>query len=141
MQFTAAGDQKCPAEAVATRLQDAEAKVLITADGTTRRGKLVPMKEAADGAAAMSPTVERVVVWSRLGRSDVPWRDESGRAMPCRWRLSDGGVRASALRVRRPILPGRRADRASRRSLRSFQPHQSAVFDRSVSDRREVIYH
>jgi acetyl-CoA synthetase len=63
------------AEAVATRLQDAEAKVLITADGTTRRGKLVPMKEAADGAAAMSPTIERVVVWSRLGRSDVPWRD------------------------------------------------------------------
>src|SRR5206468_12363390 len=55
------------ADAVATRLQDAEAKVLITADGTTRRGKLVPMKEAADGAAAMSPTVERVVVWSRLG--------------------------------------------------------------------------
>jgi acetyl-CoA synthetase len=64
------------AEAVATRLQDSEAKVLITADGTTRRGKLVPMKEAADGAAAMSPTVERVVVWSRLGRTDLPWRHD-----------------------------------------------------------------
>ena len=64
------------AEAVATRLQDAGAKVLITADGTTRRGKLVSMKEAADGAAAMSPTVERVVVWSRLGRTDLPWRDD-----------------------------------------------------------------
>jgi acetyl-CoA synthetase len=64
------------AEAVATRLQDAEAKVLLTADGTTRRGKLVPMKEAADGAAAMSPTIERVVVWSRLERTDLPWRND-----------------------------------------------------------------
>jgi acetyl-CoA synthetase len=63
------------AEAVATRLQDAEAKVLITADGTLRRGKMVPMKETAEAAAAMSPTVERVVVWSRLGRGDLPWDD------------------------------------------------------------------
>jgi acetyl-CoA synthetase len=67
------------AEAVATRLQDAEAKVLITADGTLRRGKVVPMKETADEAAAMSPTVEHVVVWPRLGRDhptgprDVLW--------------------------------------------------------------------
>src|SRR6266700_1356255 len=39
------------ADAVATRLQDAEAKVLLTADGTTRRGKVVPMKETAGEAA------------------------------------------------------------------------------------------
>ena len=63
------------AEAVATRLQDAGAKVLITADGTLRRGKVVPMKETAESAAAMSPTVEHVVVWSRLGRDDLPWDD------------------------------------------------------------------
>src|SRR5438034_942046 len=36
------------AQAVATRLQDAAATVLITADGFTRRGKVVPMKETAD---------------------------------------------------------------------------------------------
>jgi acetyl-CoA synthetase len=63
------------ADAVATRLQDAEAKILITADGTLRRGKVVPMKETADEAAAMSSTVEHVVVWSRLGRDDLPWND------------------------------------------------------------------
>ena len=63
------------AEAVATRLQGAEARVLITADGTARRGKLVPMKEAADEAAGLSPTVEHVVVWARLGRDDTPWND------------------------------------------------------------------
>ena len=61
------------ADAVATRLQDASTKVLITSDGTTRRGKLVPMKETADEAAAACPSVEHVVVWARLGRSDLPW--------------------------------------------------------------------
>jgi acetyl-CoA synthetase len=63
------------ADAVATRLQDASAKVLITADGTTRRGKLVPMKETADEAVAACPSVEHVVVWPRLGRSDLRWLD------------------------------------------------------------------
>lgn len=61
------------ADAVATRLQDAEARVLLTADGFLRRGAVVPMKETADRAASASPTVERVVVWSRLGRDDLPW--------------------------------------------------------------------
>jgi acetyl-CoA synthetase len=64
------------ADAVASRLQDAEAKVLITADGTTRRGKLVPMKETADAAVAASPAVRHVLVWARLGRSDLPWNED-----------------------------------------------------------------
>src|SRR5439155_6560129 len=63
------------APAVATRLQDAEAKALITADGFTRRQAVVPMKEVADEAAAASPSVRTVVVWSRLGRTDLPWHD------------------------------------------------------------------
>ncbi|HSE92724.1 MAG TPA: AMP-binding protein, partial [Methylomirabilota bacterium] len=61
------------AQAVASRLQDSEAKMLITADGFHRRGQVVRMKETADEAVAMSPTVERVIVYRRLGR-DVPWR-------------------------------------------------------------------
>jgi acetyl-CoA synthetase len=61
------------ADAVATRLADAEAKVLITADGFLRRGTPVPMKETADAAAAACPSVERVVVWSRLDRNDAPY--------------------------------------------------------------------
>ncbi len=60
------------AQAVASRLQDSEAKVLITADGFHRRGNVVRMKETADEAVAMSPGVERVIVYRRLGR-DVPW--------------------------------------------------------------------
>jgi acetyl-CoA synthetase len=61
------------ADAVATRLRDAEARVLLTADGFLRRGSVVRMKETADEAAAASPTVARVVVWPRLGRDDLPW--------------------------------------------------------------------
>jgi acetyl-CoA synthetase len=64
------------ADAVATRLRDADAAVLLTADGFSRRGATVPMKEVADEAADLAPTVRRVIVWSRLGRSDLPWRDD-----------------------------------------------------------------
>ncbi|MDP8956884.1 MAG: AMP-binding protein, partial [Actinomycetota bacterium] len=66
------------AEAVATRLQDADAKVLITADGFPRRGAPVQMKETADQAVAVSPSVDHVVVWKRLGRP-VPWDDRRDR--------------------------------------------------------------
>jgi acetyl-CoA synthetase len=62
-------------EAVAARLADAGTKVLITADGTVRRGRRVPMKETADAALADAPTVKHIVMWSRLGLADVPWTD------------------------------------------------------------------
>jgi acetyl-CoA synthetase len=57
--------------AVAARLQDAEAKALITADGGLRRGKKALMKPAADEAVAESPSVRHMVVLERLGE-DVP---------------------------------------------------------------------
>ena len=46
------------AESVATRLRDAGAKVLITADGFYRRGKVISMKETADAALADVPSIE-----------------------------------------------------------------------------------
>jgi acetyl-CoA synthetase len=57
--------------AVAARLQDAEAKALITADGGLRRGAEALMKPAADEAVGDSPSVRHVVVLQRLG-ADVP---------------------------------------------------------------------
>jgi acetyl-CoA synthetase len=60
------------AQAVASRLQDSEAKVLITADGFQRRGQTVRLKETADEALAQCPTVKQVLVYRRLGR-DIPW--------------------------------------------------------------------
>lgn len=49
------------------RIQDAEAKVLITADGSYRRGKLVTLKANADPALAECPTVEHCIVFKRAG--------------------------------------------------------------------------
>src|SRR6202166_3466839 len=60
------------AEAIATRLQDAEAKVLICADGFYRRGQVVPMKETADKALVTCPTVTKVIVHRRVVR-EIPW--------------------------------------------------------------------
>jgi acetyl-CoA synthetase len=59
------------APAIAARLQHSEAKVVVTADGSLRRGREVPMKAMVDEALAEAPSVEHVVVWRRLG-SDAP---------------------------------------------------------------------
>ena len=56
------------------RINDAEAKVLITADGAWRRGAVVPLKETADVALADTPSVEKVLVLRRTGQ-DVPWTE------------------------------------------------------------------
>ena len=55
------------ADAVATRLKDAEAAFVVTADGFWRRGQQVRMKPVADDAVAAAPSVRRVVVVPRLG--------------------------------------------------------------------------
>ncbi|RTH00238.1 acetate--CoA ligase [Thermus scotoductus] len=58
--------------ALAERIRDAEAKVLITADGGYRRGQVVPLKQNADEALKEVSTVEHVVVVRRTGE-EVPW--------------------------------------------------------------------
>jgi acetyl-CoA synthetase len=47
------------------RIQDCEAKILITADGGWRRGGKVPLKENADKAVVECPSIEHVVVVNR----------------------------------------------------------------------------
>jgi acetyl-CoA synthetase len=59
------------ADAVSTRLIDAEATVLVTADGFWRRGQPVGMKAVADRAVDAVPGVRHVVVVSRLGQQPI----------------------------------------------------------------------
>jgi acetyl-CoA synthetase len=57
-------------QALADRINDAEAKVLITADGGYRRGEVFPLKPQADEAVKLTPSIEHVVVVKR-GGNDV----------------------------------------------------------------------
>ena len=55
-------------EALAERIEDAQSRVLITADGGLLRGKIVLLKEIADEAMARQPTVETCIVVKRTGK-------------------------------------------------------------------------
>jgi acetyl-CoA synthetase len=57
------------AQSLTDRINDAEAKVLITADGGYRRGEVFPLKAAADEAVEGTPTIEHVVVVRRGGNA------------------------------------------------------------------------
>ena len=59
------------ADAVAVRLADADAKLLICADEFLRRGSAVPMKQTADAALALAPTVTHTLVVRRTG-GEIP---------------------------------------------------------------------
>ena len=59
------------AEALSGRIDDSQAKLVITADGGYRRGKAMPLKAAVDDAVAQSPTIEHVLMVRRLG-DDAP---------------------------------------------------------------------
>ena len=63
------------AAALRDRINDSGAKVVITADGFYRRGRVVNLKTLADEAVEQAPTVQSVVVYQRLGDAaeNVPW--------------------------------------------------------------------
>jgi acetyl-CoA synthetase len=61
-------------QSLSDRINDAEAKVLITADGGYRRGEVFPLKPAADEACESTPSIEHVVVVKR-GGNDVTMVD------------------------------------------------------------------
>src|SRR5438876_1209413 len=66
------------ADALADRINDAQAKVLVTADGGWRRGAAVPLKANADIALAATPSIEHVVVVRRT-EADVDMTDGRDR--------------------------------------------------------------
>src|SRR5918996_2027815 len=60
------------ADALSTRLADAEAKAILTCDGFYRRGQIVQMKSVADAAIARVTSIKHAVVLRRLG-VETPW--------------------------------------------------------------------
>jgi acetyl-CoA synthetase len=75
------------AEALADRNNDAQARMVITADGGWRRGKIVPLKENVDAALEKSPSVEKCIVVKRTGQDikmvegrDFWWHDLMAQA-------------------------------------------------------------
>jgi acetyl-CoA synthetase len=70
------------AEALRDRINDSQSKVLITADGSYRRGTVVPLKKNADDALENTPSIQKVVVYKRTGEAvnmvrgrDVWWHE------------------------------------------------------------------
>ncbi|MBE0429689.1 MAG: acetate--CoA ligase [Thermoleophilia bacterium] len=55
------------AGSLADRIKDCSARLLITADGGMRGGRVVPVKATADEALRETPTIEKVIVVSRIG--------------------------------------------------------------------------
>jgi len=62
------------ADALASRLDDCQAKVVITADGGYRRGAPSALKPAVDEARSKTDVVQHVLVVRRTGQ-DIPWDD------------------------------------------------------------------
>jgi len=62
------------AQAMCDRVGDTQAKVVVTADGGYRRGKVVCLKEIADEAARLCPSIEKIVVVKRTGEP-VPMKE------------------------------------------------------------------
>jgi len=75
------------ADSVRDRINDAEARLVVTADGGWRRGQIVPLKSLVDEALAGTRTVEGVIVLRRTGQDilmkegrDAWWHDEMAEA-------------------------------------------------------------
>ena len=66
------------ATALAERIKDAEAKILITGDGTFRRGAVIDLKKIADEAVAECQTVETTIVVKHAG-NPITMSDLSGK--------------------------------------------------------------
>jgi acetyl-CoA synthetase len=72
------------ADSLRERINDAQAKVVVTGDGAWRRGSVVPLKANVDEALTGTPTIEKVVVVERVGKAtqitmqpgrDLWWHD------------------------------------------------------------------
>src|SRR5215218_6890786 len=67
------------AESLRDRINDAQAVLLVTADGGYRRGQIVPLKRFADDALKDTPSIKNVVVVQRQAGAPIPVNIQEGR--------------------------------------------------------------
>lgn len=91
------------AEAIKDRINDCQAKLVITADGGWRRGKIIELKASVDQALAGAPTVQNVLVVKRFGNPvvmtegrDIWWREA--------WEGAPNNHRARAFDSEHPLF-------------------------------------
>ncbi len=70
------------AQSIIDRVQDTEAKLLITTDGAWRRGTIIPLKDSCDTAMISTPSIEHCIVYKRTKQDvsmtegrDIWWHD------------------------------------------------------------------
>jgi acetyl-CoA synthetase len=66
-------------EALRDRINDCGARLLLTQDGAWRRGNVVPLKKMADAAVEQTKSIEKVVVYRRMGKEHAPVEMKEGR--------------------------------------------------------------
>jgi acetyl-CoA synthetase len=67
------------ADALRDRINDCGARFLLTQDAAWRRGNIVPLKQMADKALEQTPSIERVVIYERIGKAQAPVEMKHGR--------------------------------------------------------------
>src|SRR5207248_3130100 len=114
-------------DALRDRINDAEAKVLITSDGGYRRGTTVPLKANVDVALADTPSIEHVVVVR--GRHRLGHRPQLHRVRAARQRRHQRDVRGHARLPRQgPVVVDHREVRRHHPLLRAHRhPHVHEV--------------
>jgi acetyl-CoA synthetase len=130
------------AESLRDRINDCQAKVVLTQDGAWRRGGVVPLKATVDRAVESTPSIEKVVVLRRLGQEHAKVTLQAGRDVWWHEACRGGRPGARRPRDRRRRAPAvhplhLRLDRASPRAcctppagyLAGTHAHQRYVFD------------
>ena len=109
------------APAVTQRLQDSEAKVVITADYSLRRGHRLPMRETVEEAVEQAPSVEHIVTWERDSGWGAIVEDSPGELPP----LEVGSSTRTSSPTPRARPASRRASCTSRAASSSPSPARS----------------
>ena len=77
--ITLGRDCRLSSDALRDRINDCKCRLLITQDAAWRRGNVVPLKNMADAAVEQTPTIEKVVVFKRIGEERAPVTMKDGR--------------------------------------------------------------